>query len=82
MSLSLQLTIRCAAVVMAFGIAGSVLAEEAGAPQGSGSNDRQMEQPAPPADGAPARRDPNVKPLIDVPAGCPYWGNDKLELIA
>lgn len=81
MSLSLRLTIRCAAVVMAFGIAGSALAEEAGAPQGSGANDRQLEQPAP-ADNAPARRDPNVKPLIDVPAGCPYWGNDKLELIA
>ena len=81
MSLSLRLTIRCAAVVMASGIAGSVLAEEAGAPQGSGSNDRQLEQPAP-TDNAPARRDPNVKPLIDVPAGCPYWGNDKLELIA
>lgn len=81
MSLSLRLTIRCAAVATAVGFAGAVLAEDAGTPQGGSANDRQMEQPAP-TDRAPTRRNPNLKPLIDVPAGCPYWGNDKLELIA
>ena len=80
MSLPLRLTIRCAAVLAAVGFAGSALAEDAGAPR-DGSSDRRLEQPAP-ADKAPTIRDPHVKPLIDAPAGCPYWGNDKLELIA
>lgn len=79
MSLPLRLTIPCAAALVMFGVAGAAMAEDAGVPQ-QGSDDRRLEQQAP-SQNAP-KRDPNVKPLIDAPPGCPFWGNDKLELIA